>query len=295
VLAAYLLVVVCALWLTDGRALLMAMPLVSLLVLYLPLRVALAIDAALLAWSVFTLPLDPLQVVVGFGSAFVFVVVFSLIARRERYARAEIERLSTELEVLATARERNRIAREIHDSVGHYLTVANVQLEAARAMETGRDERLARVQGLLKEGLGQLRESVSMLRETMPSERPFATALQELVSASSSSGLAVELRVLGPPRPLPGAVGFTLFRATQEALTNAQRHAGARRIDVALEYAQAQVRLEVHDDGRGLPAGGLQPGNGLRGMRERVELLGGALQLQGRASGGLTLAIEVPT
>lgn len=294
VLLAYFVVVVAALWLTSGRAFLIAMPMVSLLVLYLPLRVALGAVLALISLLTVMLPVEPHQLLLGFGSAFVFVIVFSRIARSERYARAEIERLSSELEVLAATRERNRIAREIHDSLGHYLTVANVQLEAARAMEAGRDERLARVQDLLKEGLGQLRESVSMLRETMPAERPFTTALMELVSTSHSSGLAVELRVTGAPRPLPGAVGFTLYRATQEALTNAQRHASARRVDVALDYAPGQVRLEVCDDGRGAPGGVINPGNGLQGLRERVELIGGALELGHGATGGLTLAIRVP-
>ena len=294
VLSAYFVSTLFALWVSDGQAFLMAMPLVSLLVVFLPLWASIGASATLLVLLAAMLAVDPTRVLFSFGSAFVFVIVFTLIAKKERYARAEVQRLSAELELLAATRERNRIAREIHDSVGHYLTVANVQLEAARATEAGRDERLARVQELLREGLGQLRESVSMLREAIPTQQPFANALEELVNASRQNGLEVALHVRGAPRPLAGAVGFTLFRATQEALTNAQRHAAARKIDVALEYAPESVRLEVKDDGRGPPASGVEPGNGLKGMRERVGLIGGAIDLGGAPGVGFAVTIEVP-
>lgn len=115
VLAGYFTAIAVALWLSRGHSFLIAMPLASMLVLYLPLRHALLLTAVLFVLSVAAVGVDvsKLSVAVSFGSA--FVVVFSLIARRERFARMEIERLSAQLETLAASRERNRIAREIHD------------------------------------------------------------------------------------------------------------------------------------------------------------------------------------
>lgn len=290
-LVLYLLVTAGALFAGRGYSFLVAMPVASMLVLYLPLPRALVLNVALFACLIFAIdkPEARNQSALGLGSAFAFVVVFSLVARRERVARLEIERLSVELETLAATRERNRIAREIHDSVGHYLTVANVQLEAARATETGRLERIERAQGLLRDGLVELRRSVSMLRETLPTAQPFAQAIEELVAGNSA-----ELRITGTKRLLSGAVGFALYRAAQEGLTNAQRHAAAQRIAVHVEYGDDVVRLEVRDDGRG-PSAESSGGTGLAGLRERVELLGGAVQHGAAPGGGFRLQVEVPT
>ena len=151
------------------------------------------------------------------------------------------------------------------------------------------------MQELLREGPGQLRQSVSLLRETLPCAQPFTTALEELVSASNAPSLQVQLHVKGTQRPLAGAVGITLYRAAQEALTNAQRHAAAHRVDVALEYTAERVTLEVRDDGRGPPDEGVKPGNGLQGLQERVELVGGVVALGGAPGRGFSLSVEVPS
>ncbi len=238
-------------WLSEGSAFVAAMPLVSMFVSFSRLRTALALAAALtvfFAWTVacFTGTGLALQAAIGFGSSAAFVIVFSQLVRRERLALAQVERLAsdlrhanaqlreyvTQVEELATTKERNRIAREVHDSLGHYLTVASMQLEAARTSSSGDEAaraRLDRVQELLREGLGELRRSVSMLRVTPSSPQAFAHAIAELVRESTASGLATTWTTEGEPRPLPGAVGFTLYRAAQEALTNARRHARARR------------------------------------------------------------------
>lgn len=289
VLAGYFVFTTVALFVSRGFGFLMAMPVVSVLVLYLPLARAAVFATAMLVFALAAIDQPEARVhsTLGIGSAFAFVVIFSLIARRERFARLEIERLSAELETLAATRERNRIAREIHDSVGHYLTVANVQLEAARATDVGREARIERVQGLLRDGLTELRRSVSMLRDTLPSSQPFTQALEELVNGSSAT-----LQISGEKRLLSGAVGFTLYRAAQEGLTNAQRHAEAKRIEVRLEFRADAVRLEVRDDGRGSNG---SAGNGLAGVRERVELLGGTVTHGAGPNGGFVLSIEVPT
>jgi signal transduction histidine kinase len=275
------------------------MPLVSLLVLYLPWRTALGLNTLLAAFVCFVFartsaPGGSLaQAMAGELSAFAFVIVFSLLARRERYARLAVERLAAEVEAFATTRERHRIARELHDSLGHYLTIANVQLEAARSIAEGRDERLAAVQQLLRDGLGELRLSVSVLREASSARPPFAQAIVELVAESNATGLSAELTTSGSIRPLPGAIGFALYRVTQEALTNVRRHARATKAIVNLDYQPERVRLSVLDDGVG--PGSVPPvGTGLSGLRERVELLGGRLTLDAPVNGGFSITVEMP-
>lgn len=295
VLSLYGAAVCSMMWLSSGRAFLVAMPFASMLVLFLSLRSALLFNTALIAFTgfcFFRLAVDAKQLsygIAGFASSIAFVFVFSLIARRERYARRDVERLAKEVEALATARERNRIAREIHDSLGHYLTVANVQVEAARASADGRDERLARVQQLLRDGLAELRSSVSLLREEAP--LPFAQALDGLVAECNATGLFAALNTRGEVRPLPAEVSFTLFRAAQEALTNVRRHARARSVNVLLQYTEARVTLDVHDDGIG---GAAAPGNGLKGLEERVTQVGGTLVVGAPEGGGFQLKVEVP-
>jgi signal transduction histidine kinase len=289
--------VLTAIWITDSNAFLVAMPLTSVLVLYLPMRVAIALTLVLAGWVSATIARvvdDPgvlASASLGTASAFAFVLVFSTIVRRERYARRDLALMSAELEVLATHRERNRIAREIHDSLGHCLTVANVQLEAARTVPEGRDERLVRVQQLLKDGLGELRRSVSLLREgPLP---PFTHAIAELVAECNDTGLSAELSTHGVERSVAGSVGFTLYRATQEALTNVRRHANAKKVAVALDYRPATVTLRVSDDGVGAAATSNE-GNGLIGLRERVELAGGTVKVEKPAAGGFAVIVEVP-
>lgn len=289
---------VCAmLYLSSGRAFLVIMPFVSMMVLYFSLRAALLVNLGLIAFSgpCFTPLVDDVKQLVGgiagFASSVAFVFVFSLIARRERYARRDIERLAKEVEELATIRERNRIAREIHDTLGHYLTVANVQVEAARASTEGREERLLRVQQLLRDGLTELRSSVSLLREGASAVKPFAQALDGLVAECNATGLAAALTTSGAARPLPAQVSFTLFRAAQEALTNVRRHARASTVKVLLHYAEARVKLDVHDDGVG---GAATPGNGLKGIEERVQQVGGTFVVTAPTGGGFQLSVEVP-
>jgi signal transduction histidine kinase len=286
------------LWLSDGRAHLVPMPVVSLLVLYLPRWTALGLNALLVTFVCFVLarasaPTHSLaRMIAGELSAFAFVIVFSLVARRERYARQAIERLAAEVEALATTRERNRIARELHDSLGHYLTIANVQLEAARSVAEGRDARLAAVQQLLHDGLGELRLSVSMLREASSARLPFAQAINELVAESNATGLPTDLTTSGVIRPLPGAIGFALYRVTQEALTNVRRHARATKTVVHLDYQPERVRLSVVDDGVGVSSAP-RAGSGLSGLRERVELLGGQLSLGAPSDRGFSISVEM--
>lgn len=241
----------------------------------------------------------------------VFVVVFTRIAVNEREARAEVERLAAELseanrklreyaaqvEELATVRERNRLAREIHDSLGHFLTVVNVQIEAARAVIDNRNralEVLDKAQTLTKDGLAEVRRSVAALRSTNANDRPLPETLGALVEECRTAGIETDLVINGDPRVLPFQVELTLYRAAQEGLTNVRKHAHASNATVTLEFGDAgAVRLLIEDNGIGGGAGG--GGFGLLGVRERAQLLGGQARVRTSASNGFALEVELPS
>jgi len=309
-------------WLAPGSLWLAMLPLTVQAVLELP-RAAWP-GIALVAYILgFAAPIklvgggswsDVLQASLQFAPALLFVVAFSGLLVRERDARAEGERLAAALgqantrlreyaaqaEELATAKERNRLAREIHDTLGHYLTIINVQLEAAQAvMESDRDRAVAAVakaQGLARDGLAEVRRSVAALRASPLESRPLPEVLSALADECRAGGLVVEYEVAGAPRRLPVPAEAALYRAAQEALTNVRKHARASRVDLRLDYAaSAGVRLTVQDNGVGCQGAEDRAGRfGLVGMRERVRLLGGELRIQTAPGQGFRLEVDVP-
>jgi signal transduction histidine kinase len=205
---------------------------------------------------------------------------------------------AAQVEDLATAKERNRLAREIHDNVGHYLTAVNMQIEAARAiMETDpakAQQTLVKAQTLTKEGLAEIRRSVSALRANPVEARPLHEAIELLVEEHRTSGLDVNYQVRGVIRPVSAAVEITLFRIAQEALTNVRKHARATHADLLLQYTDAQhVNLKIDDNGSGSTENG--SGFGLLGIQERLKLFGGTLNIDNRQGHGFTLLAEIPT
>ncbi|MDQ3171152.1 MAG: sensor histidine kinase [Acidobacteriota bacterium] len=229
-------------------------------------------------------------------AAVVFVVVYVGVAQRERAARERAEELTVEVAQLAAANERNRMAREIHDTLGHYLTVIHVQLEAARAiLNTDRDRGLlavTRAQALAKDGLAAVRQSVKALREDAPVEG-LAEQLASLVEAARDEAFAASFRVTGKPRPVSAAVALALHRTTLEALTNVRRHADASAVEIELDFREnGRVQLRVHDDGKG--ATGTEGGFGLLGIRERAEQLKGLANYRTAPGQGFTLYLELP-
>jgi signal transduction histidine kinase len=229
-------------------------------------------------------------------AAVVFVVVYVGVAAREREARQRVEKLSAEVAQLATVNERNRLAREIHDTLGHYLTVIHVQLEAARALVRDDPDRgltaINRAQALAKDGLTAVRQSVKSLREDVRVE-DVAQQLASLIDAVRDESFRATFTTTGTPRPVSAAVALALHRTALEALTNVRRHAEARRVDFVLAYGPGdRVQLSVQDDGQG--ASTLEGGFGLRGIRERAEQLGGTANFQTAPDGGFALEVELP-
>ncbi|MGH2538221.1 MAG: sensor histidine kinase, partial [Candidatus Promineifilaceae bacterium] len=200
------------------------------------------------------------------------------------------------------AEERNRLARELHDALGHRLTVAVVQLEGAQRLIPAEPERAGRMVGAmrqqLKEALAELRAAVATLRAPAARAgpgRPLAEALAELAATfEAATGLALQLSLPAELPALTPAEETAFYRAAQEGMTNAQRHAGAGRVWLELQVDAAEVSLRVADDGRGYPAAAPEGRFGLRGLQERAEQLGGRLQLGARPGGGAELTLILP-
>jgi signal transduction histidine kinase len=225
---------------------------------------------------------------------FVLGVVLSLtmaaVAVREQRARLRLEATLGEVAALSAARERTRLAREIHDSLGHHLTAIGIQLEKAEAFATLDPDGSARAVSSARWSAGralqEVRASVRTLREeTGPAG--LSGALADLVHHLDDGSGRIALAVSGEERrPL-----FVLYRAAQEGLTNACRHSGAGEIRLSVRYDEWGARLRVADNGRGI--GGAAEGFGLAGLRERVRLAGGTVEVGG-SDGGTVLTVEVP-
>lgn len=218
---------------------------------------------------------------------------------------AELERERERLAEQAVALDRVRIARELHDSVAHHVSVMGVQAGAARsALRTDPDaatEALLHVESTARSAIEELHGLLRTLRDAEdapPDGAPGSTlgvaALPRLVQESLDAGLPTGLEVVGDPRPLPPALSLNLYRIAQEALTNARKHAGPdAEAEVRLRYLGDAVELEVANSGaaRALRAPG---GLGQLGMRERVATSGGTLEVGPRSRGGYLVRARLP-
>ncbi len=211
-------------------------------------------------------------------------------------------RLLDSIREVATLEERNRLAREIHDTLAQGLTGIVVQLEAAERVAAKQPERatsgLDRAKKLARHCLEEARRSLWNLRPTpLESLSLFQALSQEAARINEQDGLRVDLSLFGEERRLPPNVELNLFRIAQEALTNVQRHARARAATVLLGFDNASVSLVVSDDGIGLNGANdaeRRAGLGLVGMRERAHLLGGELNIESQIGLGTRIAVKVP-
>lgn len=216
-----------------------------------------------------------------------------------RATHRQLQDYAARVEELAVAEERNRLAREMHDALGHRLTVAVVQLEGAQRLIPSDPGRAARMIGTVREevrqALADLRRTVATLRAPLEADLPLAQALARLATAfQEATGVTVYLAVPEDLPPLPGKHRQAFYRAAQEALTNVQRHAAARQVWIDLHTEGERITLTVGDDGVGFSNSGNQAGFGLRGLRERAAQLGGDLYLETRPGGGAQLRICLP-
>ena len=184
--------------------------------------------------------------------------------------------------------ERARIAGGLHDEVGQVLTGVLLQLEGeARSEET---------KAAVRQALEEVRRIARELRPEMLDQLGLVSALTELSRKFAASGLRIERRFADDLPPLSDEAELTVYRVAQESLTNVARHAQASRVEVALERGAGSVVLRVVDDGRGMAeaAAAANGHGGLRGMRERAVLVGGALAVKRGREGGVEVRLEVP-
>ena len=202
---------------------------------------------------------------------------------------------------LGAVEERNRLARELHDTIAQGLTATTLQIESADALlDVGSNaerarESLRRALSITQSNLEEARRSVLDLRAAPLEGRSLSEALKALVNEwEAETGAATRFQAVNGRRPLPPRVEVALYRICQEALTNVARHAEAERVTVRLIATTEQVQLIVEDDGRGLDASEAVDRHGLVGMNERTRMLGGTLDLRTRPGAGTRVQVTVP-
>lgn len=247
---------------------------------------------------------DGLRQVVSTGLACAVAFVLARLRLREQQAREQLavaneqlRQLGLQAEELATVRERARVARDIHDGLGHHLTVVGMQVQAARAVLAADPARadglLAQAEDQVRQALTSVRESVGALRGSRVPRLP--DRLRALADESAAAGLPTSVAVDGDERRLGDEVQSALYRAAQEGLTNVRKHAHAQAAVLRLAYLPDRMTLEVRDDGCGISGDTSRPsGFGLTGIRERAEHLGGSVVVDSRPGAGLAVRVELP-
>lgn len=220
--------------------------------------------------------------------------------------RRDREQILVHENELAVARERARIARELHDVVAHAISVTVVQARGGRAM-LGRDEEAVRraldaIEQTNTAALSDMRRLLAVLRDTDTADggrsapQPSLANLDRLVEQVRGTGLPVDVEVEGHPGVVPPGVDLSAYRIVQEALTNVVKHAGdGARARVRVAYSPDDLEVTVSDDGRG-PAGPVDAGggHGLVGIRERVAVVGGSVEAHPRDDGGFVVSARLP-
>lgn len=287
----------------TGLGSILLMVVAGLLPWLLPIRLAIAWlvigNSAIIPVFMGPIGMSPLIAVVqslvymGFSS---FVFVTAYVAMQQAQAREEQRRLNSELRATrlllaesARINERTRIARELHDLLGHHLTALSLNLEVAGHLSEGRaKEHVQQGHTLAKLLLTDVREAVSTLREDGAID--LSAALRPL--AENVPALDIRMDIEQPLTLDDPERAHVLLRCTQEIITNAVRHAGAQHLWIGARREAGGIVMEARDDGRGTDA--LTAGNGLRGMRERLAQHGGTLDIDTRAAGGFRLVLRLP-
>lgn len=233
------------------------------------------------------------------------------LVRRDRDRAQLLEQMNVRLEeeqehraARASADERLRIARELHDVIAHALSVVVLQARSGRRM-LNRDRKAEAAEGFdaaelaAQQALGEMRRLLGVLRSSdhtpalIPT--PGLARLPELIARIEDTGLSIDVDVDGDPRELPAGIDVSAYRIVQEALTNVVRHAEATRARLTISYEPDAVTIDVTDDGRGNGDGSKDPGHGLAGIRERVSIYGGDLNITSPAGGGYSMTVRLPS
>ncbi len=212
----------------------------------------------------------------------------------------QLTRLSAQSRRSAVVAERNRMARDIHDTLAQGFSGVIVQLEAAqdaqtRGLSTEAENHVRRASELARDNLKEARRSVRALRPQALEDKDLGKALEELIQqTNSSTTMRAKFVRQGRSRPLPSDWEGNLLHIGQEVLTNALRHACATEFKIQLVFAPEEIRLELRDNGRGFDPESHHDGFGLVGMRERVEVMGGRIAIQSAHGAGAAILIALP-
>ena len=215
---------------------------------------------------------------------------------------AQLEREQELQAALVAAAERTRIARELHDIVSHSISVVTIQVQAVRR-RLGPDHQaeaddLAQVEATARQALNEMRKLFGVLRAegegAALEPQPGLAQLDALVDRARAGGLDVRLVVEGEVQPLPPGIDLAAYRIAQEGLTNALRHSGATEVTVSVRHEPDALQVQVRDNGRGLRRT-KNPGHGLVGVRERVALYDGTIDVSNDPAGGVALTAVLPT
>ncbi|MCP3804783.1 sensor histidine kinase [Allokutzneria sp. A3M-2-11 16] len=277
---------------TEGPLLVVAL---ANLVFLFGLRVGAVLSAALLITMLVTAPTlagatwaSSLSQAISLGTMFACMLGLASAVNEARASRQRVRELTV-------AEERARMARDLHDSTGHHLTVIKVGLENAERFRDRDPERawaeVRQAKELTVEALTEARRWVRALRPLALDGRLGGAALAELARSFDGTGITVRFVVEGAERPLDPDVELVLYRMLQEGLTNALRHANADSATATLSFEEGRVVFEVRDDGHGAEA---SPGFGLSTLAERARAVGGTLVAGNSAGGGFSVRAELP-
>jgi signal transduction histidine kinase len=215
-----------------------------------------------------------------------------VLVQRRRLERAERE-------FRAVLGERNRIAREIHDTLAQGYVGISVQLEVlAELLRMSKveaaEKHLDLTRGYVREGLADARQSIWALRSQDSGETTLPVRLRRMAEAAGGGGLESRFSIFGAYRPLPPGTEREILLVAQEAIHNVKKHAGAKQLSVQLHYRPGEIALEVRDDGRGFAVDEASaPGHyGLTGMRERAATIGGRMEVTSEPGGGTTVRLQ---
>jgi len=256
--------------------------------------------------------------VLQFGVGLLWSTVMGGLVKGVEMSRAQAGQLLTDLErshqqlkeyaaqaeELAATEERNRVARDIHDSVGHSLAVVNVQLEKALVFHGNEpnvtEQAIKDARWAAKEALNDVRASVRTLRQSSD-DFSFSEAVTGLVEQSTSDALKIDLQINGSEVAYTRPALMTLYRAAQEGLTNVHKHSQADHVQIMVQFDETSVRMQILDNGKGFNVDEIeglshyrQERFGLRGIRERLELVGGEMLLESEAGKGSVLIVTIP-
>lgn len=261
---------------------------------------------------VFPLPIAPDQLglfwlgsLVVFGLVILFLQLLVdavMIERKSREALAEanvrLQQYAMKVEELATMQERNRIARDIHDSLGHSLTAFNFHLEAAirllKTKPTQAEALLLELKQLGAQALADVSQSVATLRSDPLGGKPLSEAITSLVEHFHRSTGVLPTLDITLNYPLPHAYNLAIFRIVQESLTNCCKYANATAVDILIQASNQQIQISVKDNGNGFDLHKNTTGFGLRGMQERVQALAGQIKIVTAPSQGCCIEVRLP-